>query len=412
MLRVLTNITFKQQPRANYPTRNKTLIYGFCHSYEAESSWASLTDKAKIVLPKNVYIKDGNGKSVALSGTNVNIGGFDTSIPLFLKGDLVTIQAGYRFFNKQGNEIIAPQDKGGGLATIFSGYISAVTAKKPIELDCEDHMWILKQTIAPNKVFPAKDYTLEKILRELLAGTPFTVNALTQTSIGDFRTQNETVCEVLARLRKDFHFESYFRGNELRCGSLVYVEQDAIDDGLKKFVFEQDIISNTLEYKRKDDINLSAIAYSINKNELEVTTKDGKTKTRKERLEVLVTNRNGKYETTVKPAGSKADFAPNTAGERRTLYFWNVTDTATLAQLAQAELQKYYYTGMRGKFETFGIPFLQMGDNVDIISTVLPERNGRYKVKSVSYKGGVEGLRQEIELDYLITALDANGNPV
>lgn len=410
MLRVLTNITFVQQPRPAYLTRNKTLVYNFCHSYEAEDSWADLTNKAKIILPKNVYVKGANGKPVALGGTNVNIGGFDTQVPLFLKGDQVTIRAAYRYFDKQQNEVVAPQDSSGGMAIVFQGFISAVSSKKPIELECEDNMWKLKQINTPNKVFPASQYSLEQILQELLQGTGFTVNTLTNTSFGDFRTQNETVAEVLARLRKDYHFESYFRGNELRCGSIVYVEQDAIDDGKKAFKFEQDIISDRLEYKRKDDINLSAIAYSINKNELNVTTKDGQTKTRKERLEVLVTNRNGVYQTTVKTPGSKADFAPNTAGERRTLYFWNVTDTATLAQLAQNELQKYYYTGMRGSFETFGIPLVRQGDNVDVLSSVLPERNGRYKCKSVKYKGGVDGLRQEIELDYLVSALDVNGN--
>ena len=55
---------------------------------------------------------------------------------------------------------------------------------------------------------------------------------------------------------------------------------------------------------------------------------------------------------------------------------------------------------------------MQQGDNVDILDDVLPERNGRYKVKAVKYKGGVGGLRQEIHLDYQITKLDANGNPI
>ena len=61
---------------------------------------------------------------------------------------------------------------------------------------------------------------------------------------------------------------------------------------------------------------------------------------------------------------------------------------------------------------TFGIPYVRHGDNVDILDAIIPERNGRYKVKSVQYSGGVIGLRQEIELDYLITRLDAKGNAI
>lgn len=405
MFRCVTKITFNQQPSPAYPDRDNAVIYDFCHEFESEDSWADLTNKAKITLPKNVYVRDENNKLIPLGGTNITIGGFGDNIPLFLRGDVVKIEAGYRFLDSQRNDKLQT-------SVIFQGYISNVASKKPIVLECEDNMWKLKQIIAPNKVYPAKTYTLEKILGELLQGSGFTVrHGSSQTNFGDFRTQNETVCEVLARIRKDFHFESYFRGSELRCGYPIYVEQDAIDDGKKIFKFQQNIISDSLDYRRKDDINLSAIAYSINKLTLPGTTKDGKKKTRQQRLEVLVNVRNGNFVSSQRAPGTKADFAPNTAGERRTLYFWNVTNAADLITLATNELKKYYYTGFRGKFTTFGIPYVRQGDNLDVLDNVLPERNGRYKVKSVKYTGGVNGMRQEVELDFLITLLDAVGKP-
>lgn len=395
MLRVITKASFAQTPSAAFPNRNKKVLFDFLHSYESGDGWMDLTNKAKITLPKNVVILDETGRPYNIGGTNINIGGFTNGSPLFLRGDKITIESGYRFIDEKGNDKIQT-------AVVFTGFISNVTSKKPIVLECEDNMWQLKQTIAPNKTYKTTD-TLENILKDMLSGTPFTVNALTSTTFGAFRTQNETVCEVLARLRKDYHFESYFRGNELRCGAIVYIEQDAIDDGIKKFTFQQDIISDSLDYKRKDDINLSAIAYSINKKEIGGTTKDGHAKTKKERLEVLVSVRNGKFVSSVKPKGQKADFAPNTAGERRTLYFWDIADTNQLIDLATKELQKYYYTGFKGKFTTFGLPFVRQGDNVDLVNNILPEQNGRYKVKEVNYTGGVDGLRQEIELDYKIS---------
>ncbi len=403
-LRCYTKITFVQVATDAYKNRTNTLIYNFVNAFECSDSWAELTNKATITLPKNVFVRDQNNTLIPLGGTNINLGGFGSGVPLFLRGDKVTIEAGYRYFDNAQKETLTT-------SVLFKGYISAVTSKKPVVLECEDNMWRLKQTIAPNKVFPAKSYSLEGVLTELLQGTGFTVNALTNTSIGDFRTQNETVCEVLARLRKDFHFESYFRGDELRCGAFVYIESDAIADGKKVFKFQQNIISDDLEYRRKDDVNLSAIAYSINKTELTTKTKRGKTKTKSERLEVLVSSRNGIFVRTIKKPGQKADYAPETAGERRTLYFWNVANVQSLGDLAEMELTKFYYTGFKGKFTTFGIPYVRQGDNVDILDPVLPERNGRYKVKSVGYTGGVAGLRQTIELDYLITLLDAKGNP-
>lgn len=400
-LRVYIKIVFTQVTNG----RNNVLTFTFCNSYEANDAWEDLTNKAKIVLPKNVYIRNKSNQLIPIGGTNVNIGGFNNTDPLILRGDKVSIESGYRYVNGEGKEVLTT-------SVVFTGYVVGVGIKKPFEITCEDNMYYLKQTIAPNKLFPAKQYTVESMLQELLQGTPFTVNTLTNTSIGDFRTQNETVAEVLARLQKDYHFESYFRGTELRVGSLVYLESDAIAAGRKIFRFQQNIIDDDLEYKRQDDVNLSCIAYSINKKELQTTTKTGKTKTKHERLEVLVTYQRGKFVRTTKKPGQKTDYAPNVAGERRTLYFWNVQSVDALGDLAEKELVKYYYTGFKGTFTTFGVPFVKQGDNVDVIDPILPERNGRYKVRSVDYSGGVDGLRQTIHLDYLITRLNNLGNAV
>jgi hypothetical protein len=208
---------------------------------------------------------------------------------------------------------------------------------------------------------------------------------------------NESVCQVIERVRKDYHLEAYFRGNELRCGSKIYIESEAIDHVFK---FQQNIISDDLTYKRKDDIVLSAVCYSVNKQELQTTTKSGKSKTSYERLEVLVYNDRGAWKYVKKVKGQ--DYPPNVQGERRTLYFWDVTNAEALFNAGVNELQKYYYTGFKGKFTTFGIPYVKQGDNVIIKDDILPERNGKYKVKGVNYSGGVQGHRQEIILDYLI----------
>ncbi|MFB6456578.1 hypothetical protein ACE38W_15005 [Chitinophaga sp. Hz27] len=404
MFRLIVNITFNQQPTADFPNRRVTIVFPFVSEFESSDSWEDLTNKAKITLPKNVYVRNEAGRPVSIYGSNVNIGGFSSNTPLFLRGDKVSVQGGYKYIDSTGNEVLQT-------SVLFTGYISQVTSKKPFVLECEDNMWKLKQIVASNKVYSANT-TLENILKDLLTGTEFTVNALTETTFGPFRTNNETVCEVLARLQKDYHFESYFRGNELRSGAQVYLESDAIASGKKIFIFQQNIISDDLEYQRRDDVQLSAIVYSINKIEVNSLTKKGKKRKRHERLEVLITQQNGQLVGKVKPPGAKAEFAPNTAGERRTLYFWNVSSSAKLMDLGKKELQKYYYTGFKGKFTTFGIPYVRQGDNVDIIDSILSERNGRYKVKSVEYKIGAGGMRQEINLDYQIAKLDAKGNVI
>ena len=405
LYRCVTKISI-QQITTSYTgkKRDKLLLFDFVSSFTAKNNWEDLTNKATIVLPKNISIRDKDGKLFPLGGVNQSIGGFDKETPLFLRGDAVTITFGYIYPDKLGNDFLdLPKQP------IFTGYISKVISKKPIELECEDNMWKLKQLPAEggeNGLFRASKYIWEDVLRELMKTTAFTVNALTKTNIGDFRLESyETVAQVIERVRKDYHLEAYFRGNELRTGSKVYIDAESVESTFK---FQQNIISDDLEYTRKDDVVLSAICYSVNKFELSGTTKRGRKKTTSKRLEIIVyTDRKGTFKYVEKT--SNKSFPENVQGERRTFYFNNVKSVTDLFNKGVDQLKKYYYTGFKGKFTTFAIPFIKLGDNVNLLDDKLPERNGRYKVKGVEYTGGIDGHRQIIELDYLIFQLDAKG---
>lgn len=406
MFRVITNITFQQQPTDAFPGRNRVLIYNLAHKYNTESTWKNLTDTGEIVLPRNVYIKDKTGRRLTLGGTNINLGGFEATEPIFLRGDKVTIQWGYVYQDQRGNEV-SPT------VTIFEGYISQVTSKKPFVLQIENNMWKLKQVQASGGkggYFADSKYSVEGMLREMIknAGLPFTVNPTTSTSIGNFLVQQETIAEVLARLRRDFNLEAYFRGNELRIGSFPYLPAD-VAQPVPKFRFQYNIIEDDLEYQRKDDIVLSAVASNTIEEFTGNTTRDGRKKTRKKRLEVLVTFSKGSDKPTIYEVERGKEPPPNVGGERRSFKFLTAKTHKELAALAVEQLKKYYYTGMRGTFKTFGLPYVKHGDHVDLIDPLLPERNGRYMVKGVKYEGGIDGLRQTIELDYLVGNLDANG---
>jgi hypothetical protein len=393
MFRAVTEIYIKQ----NGEGRTKTFLLDFCSDFEANDTWVDLTNQATVKFPKNIYVKDQDGTLYPLGGTNKNVGGFDSETPLFLKGDTITINFGYIYYDKLGNEIKdLPKEP------IFTGFITEVISKKPIELKAEDNMYKLKQLPAPNKLYPAKSYTWEQILTELVAGTGFTVNAKlkSDTRIGDFRTQNETVAQVIQRVRDEYHLESYFRGNDLRSGSKVYIDSEAVE---RTFIFQQNIISDDLQYKRKDDVVLSAVCYSVNKVEASETTKTGKTKTKNERLEILVYWDKAAKAFKYQKKEKGKEYPQNVEGERRTLYFWDVNTPDALFKLAVDELNKFFYTGFKGKFTTFAVPYVKSGDNVLIKDAILPERNGKYKVKGVEYSGGTGGLRQTIILDYKIS---------
>lgn len=380
MLRCITEITCIQ--RAN--GRSNAFIFDFVNEFEASNTWEDLTNTCTIKLPKNIYVKDRQGNLIPLGGTQPS----KYIDNLFQRGDEISVRYGYYTYDTKGNE-------GTYISDVFKGYIASVTSKMPIVLECEDNMWLLKQLPCKPQVWP-KDKTLEDLLRSLLDGTNFTVNALTNTTLGDFVVQNESVAQLLDRLRKDYYIETYFAGNELRVGISIYVEPPPSHP---VYTFQENIIDDNLVYRRKDDIKLSAVVNSINTNTLSSTNKRGKSKTKTERLSILIyTLPDGTFTYVQKQDG--VDFPSNEEGERRTLFFPNISSAKELFELGKTELEKYYYTGFKGSFTTFAMPYVTVGDTIALKDEVLPDRDGKYRVRAVTYSGGVNGHRQEITLDY------------
>lgn len=389
VLVVITKVVITQVPTTSNPGRNKTYTFPYVTEYKSESSWANLTSKGSIKFPKNIWVTDENGNKINLGG---GVGGannnlpvnatYGTQPPLFLRGDKINIFAGYGYFDSTGKPKIVTNQ-------IPSDYITKVTPKLPIELELEDNMYLCKQVLCPNKNWGT--LSMEQIVSELidLANQQFPKSNLLFknslgifTNVGNFRTQNETIAQVLNRLQKDYKIESFFRGNELFCGLITYYPNYGVEHN---FVFQKNIISDQLQYTRKDDIKIGLKAYSINKTELQTTTKSGKKRTSKKRLEVFVGT----------PAAND--------GQIRTMYFWDVQTAAELTKMATQSLGKLNYEGFRGKFTTFGLPLVVQGDRVNLIDNILPERTGKYFVKSVDYSGGFSlGLRQEIEVELRI----------
>ena len=384
MFNVQNNITIEQVPNDAYPSRRYTIYIDFLTAYDYSSSWAEQVSKGSITIPKNLYYR--SYALNPLTGTLINIGGFGSS-PLIMRGDKVTLKAGY---------------VGHNLDTIMEGWVSKVHSGIPMQFDMEDNMFILKQTVLKPKVF-TKTQTLEDVLKYIcdsVKETYLTYLANSSTTFGDFKVNDETAAALLDRLNKTYGFNTYFRGNELRSGINIYVEQDINYNTFIMNGAKANVIESNLEYFRKDDIPLSAKVYSVNTKETGESTKDGKAKTKKERLTVLCSYFKGEEKTTI--IGSDGYTPENQEGERRTFFYPNITSTTELARLGFEQLKKYYYDGFKGSFTTFGYPFVKHGDEVILKNPKLPEQDGKYKVKRVNYTGGTDGLRQEIEIDYRI----------
>jgi hypothetical protein len=309
---------------------------------EIESSWEDLTDRCTIKIPKRIRIKK-NG----LFSSSITAGDFS----LWKRGDPVTVQLGY-------NE---------RLETIFTGVITRITPKLPLEFQCEDNMFILKQTtIRRYKENPA---TLRSLLTAIIPSSiPFTTEDIT---LGKFSVENATVAEVLDYLKRKFGLSSYIQGGALYVG-LAYKPADIAANTANpaaEFTFQSNIIDDSnLSYQRDDDVSLNVTAINV--------------KTNNTRQEITV---------------------GDTLGEKRTLYFYDIRTEAELRTLATEALEKYKYEGFRGSFTTFLQPVVRHGQAVKLIDPLIPDRNGVYLVKKVVTTFGVDGGRQEITLDRKIS---------
>jgi hypothetical protein len=389
MLRLISQITLKQNPTDTYPDRGKTIIFDFVNNIEFSSTWQNLSDTGSIIFPKNLVFKDEFGTIASWQKQNVAVAN-GTTPPLIMRGDSIKIELGYVYeypLNNYNTEI----------NKVFEGYVTSVNNRIPLELTFEDNMWKLKQIQAPNKTFKSSQYTLESMIKELLVGTGFTykdriANSPISTTFGDFTTNNETIAQVLDRLQKDFRFESSFKGTELRCGFIVYYPED-----MKRhdFKFQYNIISDDLIYKRKDDVK---IGVEVHTHQMESigANKDNTTKfktVKKDFFGYYLKNKLQIVEIDKKPTAFD--------GEIRTINMMKMPE-AEVKKYIEKQLNRLSYEGWRGSFETFGLPMVQFGNIVKLVDDILPERNGQYMVKSVDTTFGMNGFRQKIGLDIKI----------
>jgi hypothetical protein len=288
-----------------------------CHSVKITSSRTHVGDKAVIQLPNIKGLLD---KSIT------------TGMP-------VVIKLGYD----------------DDLYTEFTGYVSAVKPKTPIEIECEDEMWQLRQSPIKSKGWVA--VSLKELIKYIVPTA--TINAFAIT-LSPFRIESTVLsrAEALDKLKKEYGFDVYYRGKELYAG-LAYQQHV----GEVVYHFQKNAIMDDLTFLRKDDVKVKIKAISY--------TPDNK------KTEVEVGDKNG---------------------ETHTLHFFNKTKEE-LAQLAKSKINMMKYEGYRGKFKAKGLPRPQHGMICHLYDDHYPEREGQYFIDGVetTYSGS-QGFSRTIRL--------------
>lgn len=386
MLQLLSEIIITQQPNANWPSRNNTFKMDFLGDLSVTSSWQNLCDNAELTIPRNLYFIDKNDKKFTFNGKSVI--GEPSASPLIMKNDKIKIRCGYKWYDGTIERYYVE------LKTKFEGWVADINPARPMTLSLVDNMYVLQNTNAPNKTWRASQYTLEKMVRELLSGTGFELRTNDIiTDIGDFVTENETIADVLQRLRKDYKIESWFRGNVLTCSPIVYWPNDRKEH---IFDFQYNIIDYDLKYQRIDDeqVGMEVYSYSYESNG---TNKDGTTKMKTKRFQRFATYDKGVVKIyPEKPSGF--------AGEIRTLNLFRTPENK-LEDAVKRNYNRIFYQGYIGNITTFALPHVKHGDAVILRNPVIPEMAGKYMIKSVEHQFGTDGGRQILTLDMRIDTL-------
>lgn len=326
MLRLTSKITIGQ-----YSFNN-------CVEVQIESSWNQLTDTCNITIPRKIKWE---GKDLAAGNS-----------PAIKVGDAVKVELGYNF----------------QFSTYYQGYVTSISVKTPVTIECQDAFWFLKQCSGSFTL--GKNSTLTNVLNQVKSvynasnikkqfNVDIAFNPLANTTIGSFRADRVSMAFVLNTLKEKLGIISFSRNNIIYSGLAYYDNQR----NEVQRIFNYNIISDNLEYRKASDIKIKLVVKSLD-NKLLAPVEVG-----------------------------DAD------GDTRTYYVAGMSSQSQMKTVGERELPRYKYTGWFGSFQTFGDVFIKHGDVVELVDGIIADRNGKFFVKKVTTSFGTSGFRNSIELD-------------
>lgn len=289
-----------------------------------------ISDTAVIKLPKTALLR--RGKEI----TSVEVA------KQFNVGDQVVLKSGYK-----------PT-----LRTEFVGYVKEIKTSIPLEIHCEDSMYLLRNK---NLKKSFKNVRLLALLEFVLDGKLKLTDKTKVPNIrfDEFYIKNQSAPQVLQKLSETY--------------------------GLRIYLSSQD----KLYVGWQNEENRASGTYSIGNNTFPDPSLDYQNES-SVRLQVeakWIKSDNTTESVTVGDAD----------GEKRTLHFYEVENLKQLKELAESKLKDLKYTGYRGNVTGFAEPYLQHSGSLKIINDNFPEQTSTYLIESVTTTIGT-GIRRECEL--------------
>lgn len=297
---------------------------------EITKSTEELSDTAVITMPSKFKIRHNGEEKLVENAIKV--------------GDKVEIKLGY-------------EEKYEGVE--FVGYVTAIGSKIPLEIKCEDAMWVLRRkniTHAYNS-----GTTLKEVLKKVVEGTDVELSdKIPSIKIDKLVIRMANGTQVLQKLKEHLALSIY-----LDSEGKLYAGLEQLNNLHKEAIYDlnYNLVENNLEYKTAEQKRLR----------IKYTYMDSKNK--KKSVEV----------------GDKD-------GELRTFHTSIISDEKKMEEMAHAEMQKLKYDGFEGSVKSFLIPYASHGMTAVIKDKEHPNREGKYFIKKVVTSFGSNGARREISI--------------
>lgn len=305
-------------------------------SVEIKRNITELTGTAKIKLPATAVLKQADG-------TKMNV----LTAQQIKRGDAVEISLGYN----------------GKLKKEFSGYVARLNMTQPLEVECEDAVFLLRQK-SIKKTF--KNTTLSAVLTELTVGTGIAVSTGgLSLNIEKLILATETGGEVSRDIALSALLDRY--------GLVGY-----FDTAQRLFV-------GLRQGKRLETARIKLGWNTIKDDDLKYFSADEQ----KIQIKAIYIDAKG-----VK----KEETAGESGGAVRTIFLTDIKSELELKKLAENELKKYKYDGYSGKLTCFLVPFAEPGSVINISDPSFNRPEGAYYCEGVEVDFGTNGARRMIEI--------------
>ena len=260
---------------------------------EIIKSIEELSDTATIKMPSKFIVRQNGEEKLVENALKV--------------GDKVSIKLGY-------------EEKYKGVE--FTGFVVAIGSKIPLEIKCEDAMWLLRRK---NITHAFNDKTpLKTILQKVVENTEIELSdKIPNVEVEKFIIRNANGTQVLQKLKEHLALSIY-----LDSEGKLYAGLEQLNNLHKEVIYDlnYNLVENNLEYKTAEQKRLR----------IKYTYMDSKNK--KKSVEV----------------GDKD-------GELRTFHTSIISDEKKMEEMAHAEMQKLKYDGFEGSVKSFLIPFSTNG---------------------------------------------------